>query len=447
MSTTLAEEMSGDFGGLEPGQDVYEDYETEEPLPVDSIKKRNALRRGLDLDNSSTTESRPQTTKVTEVSNSRNDAIDHTIAAGGIINALQIQLKDIERQVFTAMLVLILVGEIFASPSERLTEELWLNFLDSADLLEKSRTRMGWSCIGHVLTPAIVVVIIDRLPCKLPFINMHHIFIHFHLFFIVLGLALLFTFCYPGTVSDTVKAKKWSRIYRGVRIVCSDVCSILNAGSVLIIGFVEGFTSIFLFWILHDLFNNGSELPYGLAVTAVAAGDLVIFFIGDWLGKKMGHYLCVILGFIVLSLRCLLYSFLASTSPWLAIAGESFSLLSNSLIWSSVRNYSSFRVNPLVMDASAHSALQAIHQGFGVSSGCMIAGLAYSLLGPAATFWIAASVSAAWCVIFALLYPFCRRSSKQQKVRYSRIMQDERGADDSDLSETDWLEAAMKRQD
>lgn len=164
-------------------------------------------------------------------------------------------------------------------------------------------------------------------------------------------------------------------------------------------------------------------------------------FVAGWIVQKLKCPISIILGLLVLCARCLLYSFLFD--PWIAVVGEAGHMLSHTIIWSAVQNHPAFRVNPLVMDTSAHTALSVVYSGFGISSGCMVAGLCYSWLGPDAMFQIAASVAGTWCLVFAVVYKCCGRWRKQPRVRYSKIAQEDMA--ESDLSDDDWLETAVKR--
>lgn len=348
---------------------------------------------------------------------------------------------DIQHQVFVALLVLVLVGEMFSSPTELLTDDLWLRFLDSFEQLDKSHIPKLWASLGAALTPWAVVLVINYLPCVLPVLHIPRILFHFLSFEVIVGLALLLSFCFPVVDSDSSKAKKWSRLFRGLRIVCGDVHSFVCMFTVIVVGFVYGFINSFLFWLMHQQSSNGSELPLGIALTAAAGGEFFMSFVAGWIVQKLKCPISIILGLLVLCARCLLYSFLFN--PWIAVVGEAGHMLSHTIIWSAVQNYPAFRVNPLVMDTSAHTALSVVYSGFGISSGCMVAGLCYSWLGPDAMFQIAASVAGTWCLVFAVVYKCCGRWRKQQRVRYTKIAQEDMA--DSDLSDDDWLESAVKR--
>lgn len=355
------------------------------------------------------------------------------------VNRLLKSLNSIQHQVFVALLVLVLVGEMFSSPTEQLTEDLWLRFLDSFEKLDKIHIPKLWSSFGAAMTPWAVVLLIDSVPCILPLIQLPRIFIHFFSFEIVIAMALFLSFCFPAIDSDGSKTKKWSRFTRGLRIVCGDVHSFVCMFTVIVVGFVYGFINTFLFWVMHEKTENGSELALGIALSVAAAGEFSMSFVAGWVVKKLKCPISIILGLVVLCARCLLYSFLFN--PWIAVAGETGHMLSHTIIWAAVRNYSAFRVNPLVMDTSAQGALSLIYSGFGISSGCIVAGLCYAWLGPKVMFQIAACVAGVWCIVFAVIYKCCSQW-KKQRVRYTKIAQEEIA--DSDASEDDWLDSAIK---
>lgn len=356
------------------------------------------------------------------------------------VDKLLTSLKSIQSQVFAALVVLVLVGEMFSSPTDQLTEDLWLRFLDRFEKLDKIHIPKLWASFGAALTPWAVVLLIDYLPCVLPLLQLPRILVHFILFELVIALALLLSFCFPVTDADGSKTKKWSRFTQGLRVVCGDVHSFVCMFTVIVVGFVYGFINTFLFWVMHEKTENGSELALGISLSVASAGEFCMSFVTGWVVKKLKCPITIILGLVVLCVRCLLYSFLFN--PWIAVVGEAAHMLSHTIIWAAVRNYSAFRLNPLVMDTSAQSALSLVYSGFGISSGCIIAGLCYSYLGSKMMFQIAACVAGVWCIAFAIIYKCCSQW-KKQRGRYTKIAQEEMA--DSNDSDDDWLSSAIKR--
>ena len=373
---------------------------------------------------------------------SGNEDLDHA-------KELEQRLDAIQEQIFGTMIVLIFVGEVLSSPTERIADELWLGYLDSADMLEKSGTPRRWALLGAALMPWAITLLVDRLPCTLPIIHVHRIFVHFYVFFPVIGLTVIFALLYPTPSNDEIKSKKWSRLLRGLRTICADVSCFLYAFTILVLGVIYGFIGTFLLWAMQESSIDGSELPMGVALTTAAVGEFVVAFFAVWIVRKLGHPTSIAASLLILTSRCLLYSFLPG--PWFAIIGESLHCLSHTTIWTTIHNIHPFRINPLVMDGSAVSALSAIYQGFGIATGCIFAGFTYSWGGASTAFQLAAGLSAAWCLVFCLVYRFVVKKHTS-KARYSRVVQDDgvNARDDdsatSDLSEDDWLDVALKHQ-
>ena len=348
-------------------------------------------------------------------------------------------------RIFAAVLCLVIVGEMFSAPAEKLADDVWFEFLDSTDALEKYGSHRMWACLGFALVPPVVTAIIDKTPCMLEFshFSIHHIMIHFYSFGVLIGFSLLLSFCYPiYTSSDGKKVlQRRSRFCRGLKTLFNDVHASLYTVSVLVLGLLQGCLYTFLFWQVQD--KGGTELIMGLALTAAYGGEFFMIGIQRWLVMKMSYPAAVTMGLFLLGARFVFYSFL--WSPWLVLVGEGFHCFSATLMWAAVRNYPDFRLNPLVMDRSANSVLNALYQGFGLAPGCIVAGYVYEWVGVDILFQAASILATVWCVMFAVIH---RCAKKPPKVRYAKLLQEDEDtlSDGSMEYDDDWLEVAMKHQ-
>lgn len=342
-----------------------------------------------------------------------------------------------EYQTFVIVLMVIILGELFSAPYEKLSDDCWFEYLDLLDCLEKFGGQHVWRTIGVVLVPTIVTAIIDHTTCILPF-GIHHFYIHFFVFAVIMFLVFLTGFCYP--VSQNKQTPKRSRMAKGFKVLCSDAHAFSMTFTMVVLGAASAVMANFLMWKLQDLANG--EIVMGVAVAVAASSEFVLQLVGRSLVKKLTCTGAVCLGLLLLVGRLVFYSFLWSS--WLVLAGEVLHGMTITLIWIAVRTYPDFRINPFVMDRSASSVVTGLYIGVGFAGGSMVSGLVYDRLGYSILFQGTAGIVFLWSVIFLILQ---KAVKKKEKVRYAKLLQDE-NADDSDESivyEDDWLEVAMKR--
>ena len=343
-----------------------------------------------------------------------------------------------EYQTFIFVLSLVIIGELFSAPHEKLADDCWFEYLDIIDDLEHYGQHWIWRTVGFVLLPTIVTAIVDHTDCLLPF-GVHHFTIHFFTFAGFAFIAFMLVFCYP--VSQRKQTSKKSRFVKGVKMLCSDVHAVSLSISMMMVGAASAVISNFLFWKLQDL--GSTEIVWGTAVAASAGSEFVMLLVGKGLVKKLRVVGAVALGLLLLAGRLLLYSFL--WTPWLAIAGEVFQGFSVTMVWIALQTYPDFRINPYIMDRSAFTVLNVLQYGVGFGGASMVAGLVYDKFGYAVLNQSMSVAIIVWAAIFFIIQKTVRR---KEKVRYAKLLQDENAydSDESAVFEDDWLEVAMKRE-
>ena len=342
-----------------------------------------------------------------------------------------------EYQTFVFILLLVIVGELFAAPYEKLADDCWFEYLDILDGLERYGGHRIWRTVGYVVVPTMVAAIVDHTPCVLP-LGVNHFLLHFLAFAIFTAIAFLLALCYP--VSQYKQTAKKSRLGKGVRVLCGGRHAFSMAFTMVVVGASTAVITNFLFWQVQDL--SGPELAMGVSVAAAAGAEFVVRLVGFSLVKRLTPVGAVVLALLLLTGLLVFYSFL--WSPWLIVAGEVFHGISITLLWMALRSYPDFRINPFVMDRSASSLVNSLHIGVGFATGSMVSGIIYDKLGYMLLFQGAAGLTGLWAILFLLLQ---KVGKKKEKVRYAKLLQDE-NIDDSDEStvyEDDWLEVAMKR--
>ena len=346
----------------------------------------------------------------------------------------QVKNEVQEHKTLAFILILIVVGELFAAPVDKLADDCWFEYLDVLDVVERYGGHRVWQLVGYILLPAFVGTLVEKTNCILMH-NVPHFMIHFFMFAAFAALSFMAAFGYP--VSQNKRTPKQSRFGKGIRILCCDIHSMTLTITILFLGVMYACIQNFLLWKVQDI--GGNEIVMGTSITVSALSALFMYIISNGLIKRITHVGAIVLAMITLAGRLVFYSFL--WTPWLVLAGEALHGFSYTLLWRAVEMYPDFRINPFIMDRSAFTLVNVIYHGLGIGFGSALSGYLYDEFGFSLLFQGASVATAAWCAIFLLLQKCVKR---KMKVRYAKLLQDDRGADDTSSDEEDWLEVAMK---
>ena len=346
----------------------------------------------------------------------------------------QVRNEVQEHKTLAFILILMVIGELFAAPVDKLADDCWFEYLDVLDVVERYGGHRVWQLAGYILLPAFVGTLVEKTNCILMH-NVPHFMIHFFTFAAFAALSFMAAFGYP--VSQNKRTPKQSRFGKGVRILCCDIHSMTLTMTILFLGMMYACIQNFLLWKVQDI--GGNEIIMGTSITVSAVSALFMYIISNGLIKRITHVGAIVLAMITLAGRLVFYSFL--WTPWLVLAGEALHGFSYTLMWRAVEMYPDFRINPFIMDRSAFTLVNVIYHGLGIGVGSALSGYLYDEFGFSLLFQGASVATAAWCAIFLLLQKCVKR---KMKVRYAKLLQDDRGADDTSSDEEDWLEVAMK---
>ena len=351
---------------------------------------------------------------------------------------LRKHMDSLAQQAFVAVMLVVTVGEVFSAPHAKLADDLWFEFLDNLDVLEKYGKHVPWTALGYMLPPLLVTYLVSISPCLLSY-DIHHFMIHFYSFAAACGLCLVLAFFYP-TVQLGRKIKRKNHLLKGLKVLFGDIHSGSLTITVFLMGFLHAPLSNYCFWMVQD--KGGSEVVMGGAVAASALGDLLLYFTQKCFLHKISVGIAVIICIMTLAFRLFIYGFM--WTAWLVIPGDFLHCLSYTLLWGAIHSYPDFKMNPFAMDRSAQTVLQATHHGLGFAIGSLVAGLLYDVTGVRALFLGASLIAVVWCAMFALVQRCCQR---RDKLKYARLLQgEEEEAEYSDAGshDDDWLEVAMK---
>ncbi|CAL1526300.1 unnamed protein product [Lymnaea stagnalis] len=347
------------------------------------------------------------------------------------LHTIQATLQDDRLLLFLVILAIIVVGEIFASPVEKVADDSWFDFLSRIDDLERYGQQRIWGSIAFVLIPVVVTVAVDHSPCFLPF-QIHHYFLHFYIFAVLMAAAIVVSCCYP--VPPPANGKHTSKICKGIRLICCDGHGFLFSVTLLLTGMVYASYHNFLFWRIQDL--GGLETTMGLCVSIGAFAEIPMLILSGNLVKKLGPSWMVSVSLIILSLRVLFYAF--NQEPWAFLPIELSHGITHTTLWFAILSYDDFNIGASV-DRSLRTILSSFYFGIGFSAGSLISGLVYHFYGSSVLFWVGSAVIGGWCVIFSIVQ---KCMPKKEKVRYIKLLRSE--SDNSDEENEDWLEMALK---
>ena len=349
-----------------------------------------------------------------------------------LVDKVRFKIISSENRTFALVLILVVIGGLFGSPVDKLVDNLWFEFLDNIDFVEKYGQHALWGAIGVLFAPTIITTIVDHVPCILPLFHLYNFTIHVFAFCTFCAVVFILSLFYPISTLHK-KPKMKALIGKGIKTVCNNAHAAVLTFTMFMVGLTQASAGVFLFWKIQDL--GGGEMPMGIAVTAAAFFEIIVFFLNKGIIRKIGHGGSVLVALVLMIGRLIFYGFLMN--PWLAIAGEAFYGFSNALLWHSVHSYPDFRLNALATDRSAADTINNIYHAFGFSTGSIVSGIVCSIFGIDRLFQGAAGLLFLWTVIFAIIMKCVK---KKRKVHYNLLLQ----SDNEDSSDEDWLEVALK---
>lgn len=333
---------------------------------------------------------------------------------------------------FLVSLLIIIFGEFFSSPIEKIADDGWFDFLERIDDMEKYGQQRYWGSFAFAIVPIIVTIIVDFTPCQIMF-NLHHFLIHFYVFGIFIVLALTVAFYFP--MPPPQKQKYVSKVGKGLRIICCDCRGFLFIISLFLAGMMYASFNNFLFWHLQNM--GGQEVTMGLCVSIGAFAETPMLVFSGKLVKKLGNGWVVALALFILSIRLVYYGFLST--PWAVLPAELTNAFTHTALWYAILSYEEFNIG-MAIDRSIRSILSSFYFGLGFSAGSIVSGLVFYFYDASVLYWGASAITFLWCIIFSLVQ-LCL--PKKEKVKYIKLLRKE---DDSSDGEDDWLEMALKDQ-
>jgi len=132
----------------------------------------------------------------------------------------------------------------------------------------------------------------------------------------------------PETQLDTEKAAAVS-----ISTVLRSPWIFIFFANLLAYGVAASAVETYLFVFLLKEFQGSNDMLIGTTLATMTITELPVFEYGDQIVKRLGFINVFSACHIVFSLRCMLYSMLPSTNPWLVLLIEPLHGLSFALMW------------------------------------------------------------------------------------------------------------------
>ncbi|XP_013415608.1 major facilitator superfamily domain-containing protein 6-like protein B [Lingula anatina] len=340
---------------------------------------------------------------------------------------------------FLVIMFVLLLGEFFAAPTEKIADDAWYDFLENVDDVEKYGQQGFWALLATDIFAVVIALIVDNTDCVLS-LNINHFMIHFYMFAGLMTLSLLVGFCYPLTGKCKSKPRRGA-VMKTVRLLCCDLRCFTFAVSTLVMGIIRGSLFSFLFWQIEDL--GGTEIVMGLTITVAACAEIPMFFMGGWLARKISSTVLVGTALVAQAGQLVYFSFL--WSPWAAVPIHVLNMFTSTGFWKAMETHQDFSTSHHAgIGRTVKTFLNAIYNCLGFAIGCGLSGWLYDQFGIAILFRGAAVLCGAWFLLFLLLQ---KCVPKKERVEYIKLLNadDDTFSDSSDnLYEDDWLKNAMK---
>ncbi|XP_032233643.1 major facilitator superfamily domain-containing protein 6-like [Nematostella vectensis] len=302
----------------------------------------------------------------------------------GVILSLKECTKSRTSVVFVRVLLLLIFGNIIASPSLSLADTVTMHNLGG----DKHRygVQRLWGSLGFGVAAfgigALVsargycmgdsgdsqTVDVDYTPC-------------FYSFAAFLSCALITSFKFNFPNDTCPKGKTSDRLYT--------VRSLLRGRFLMFLlvafhfGFMIAFTKTFLFWHLKEL--GGTQLLFCIITAVNCIAEVTMYFLSAKLLTFITHTRVLYMGFLCYAIRAFAYYLI--TSPWMVLTVEILSGITSAASWAAMLAFVSENSTP-GYTATFQGVIHAIHWGLGCGAGEMVGGYMVDALGTGGSFCV-----------------------------------------------------------
>jgi len=201
------------------------------------------------------------------------------------------------------------------------------------------------------------------------------------------------------------KTDKPKHLIRNVCGLFRNAEILLFMSAVFFVGYFSGILWTFLIVYLNGL--GATQLLIGLMIGVQCfLGEIPFMFVSKWFLKKLGHGHSMTLVLAVFGIRFLLYYFI--TDPWMVLPIEVTNGICFGIFFTALATYGSI-IAPPSSQATVQGILQAVFEGLGAGTGCLLSGLFYQSLGGKMMWLVMGSASCVLSILYGLLLVIIKR--------------------------------------
>lgn len=300
-------------------------------------------------------------------------------------------------RLFVGLLVITVIGIIFASPSQCLADTATIQLLGK-DTHEYGKQAM-WGSVGYGITAFVVGASVSGQkrynPCSK---EMNTNFIPC---FYVYGVYMLCAICvatrfqYNYQSTKPVEGKSKPSILAGLKILKNpDYAFFMFV--VYFCGTATGFIQTFLFWHLREL--GGEQILFSLITITNSTAEVVMYLFSDKILSHIGHFKAIYLGLLCYALRFFYYSY--CSKPWLILPIELIQGITTAAVWSSFVSYVGSKPG---LASTLQGLVSGFYTGLGYATGGFVGGLMVHVFGSTTSFLVFGELSLIVLFLFILV--------------------------------------------
>lgn len=290
------------------------------------------------------------------------------------------ETDGITKKVFVTLLVVTLVGEFFASPSETFID------LYTLQTLKSERDRLGLQILPGVFGWMIVSTVfiflqsiqqssynkdfclVGRVVDSTPYL-----FVVYGMILVCLLIALMLQYNTDRTKEETdlkdlhcscVNLRQ-AKCLKALSILFSKPAYVAIAIAAIFSGFGSGTKTLFIYSYIKDL--GGSPILFFAILAVDFVSNVIALILSPWLIKKCGHENLIAAGLFINGITFVTYSMI--DDPTLVMIVEPFDGICNSLAWVSLLTYVGC---PPQIGAALQGLIHGLYRGLGVAIGYFI---------------------------------------------------------------------------
>jgi len=363
------------------------------------------------------------------IQNVSNISSDSTIKIGSCSNITKclfnrsIDNTDKYGLTFTLLMVFTIVYALISSPIGPLLDATTFQILAQIGHQTYGRQRMFGS-IGYGVGALAIGFLTDFYSQHLGIQGRDYLFVFVGMTFLGLIATIIST-------KLEVPHHEIASILPGLRLIFTSLHIALFVWVIFIHGVVQSVKYTFLFWYGESL-PGGGPTVFGLATLSDCLSEVPMFFISDWIIKKIGHKSSLFLGLLFASFRTLMYAYLSHA--WQMVLLEATNGFAFALPMAAMCS-NVYKVAPDGMTTTLMSLVQGVYWGLANVFGSFLGGILYEKYGALLTFKLTAGLGAIGAFIYYFL-AICTQKCKSttENIQIAEISEMEKFQAEGSLS-------------